>query len=52
MKIFFAEAIEGMMIPVRIEVDSEDIGRITLQTRRLELQDIEVEEANAGPTNG
>jgi len=52
MKIFFAEAIEGMMIPVRIEVDSEDIGRITLQTRRLELQDVEVEEANAGPTNG
>ncbi|MAI90976.1 DUF3108 domain-containing protein [Ponticaulis sp.] len=41
MRIFFAEAIPGMMIPVKIVVDSEDIGRITLQTRRLELLDAE-----------
>ena len=52
MRMYFAEAIPGMMIPVRIEVDSEDIGRVTLQTRRLELQEIETEEASAGPTNG
>ena len=48
MRIFFAEAIEGMMIPVRVEVDTEDIGRITLQTSRLQLLDVGTQEASAG----
>ena len=36
------------MIPVRVEVDTEDIGRITLQTSRLQLLDVETQEASAG----
>lgn len=40
MSIYFGEALDGMMVPVKIVVDTEDIGRITVQTSKIALRDI------------
>lgn len=45
MSIYFAEVIEGTMMPVKIVVDTEDIGKITVQTSKIEMRDIEPSES-------
>ena len=40
MKIYFAPVYEGMMAPVKIVVDTEDIGKITVSAKKLRLEDV------------
>lgn len=47
MQMFFAEALPGMMVPVKIVVDTKEIGKITVETSRLELVDVNPREASA-----
>ncbi|MAP94889.1 MAG: hypothetical protein CMK07_08060 [Ponticaulis sp.] len=48
MRIYFAEAIPNMVIPVKIVVDTEEVGRITVQTSKLQLIDTAPQEASTG----
>lgn len=51
MKMYFAEAIPGMTVMVKLVVDTEDIGKVTVQTSKLQLMDVASRQASAdGPS--
>lgn len=52
MKIYFAEVFDDIVAPVKVVVDTEDIGKITLQTSKLRLEDITTQQARVDSRAG
>ena len=46
MKMYFGEALPGMTVMVKLVVDTEDIGEITVQTSKLQLMDVATRQAS------
>lgn len=51
MRMYFAEVIPGTMTMVKLVVDTEDIGTITVETSKIQMIDVETQEASASGSN-
>ena len=52
LRMYLAEFPNGATVPVRIEADTDDIGRVTLQASELKFEPLTTEEASAGTRGG
>ena len=52
LRMYLAELPNGATVPVRIEADTDDIGKVVLQASKLSFEPLVTEEASAGPRDG
>ena len=52
LRMWLAPLPNGATWPVRIEADTDDIGKVVLQASQLRFEPIITDEANAGPGGG
>lgn len=45
MRMFFGEPVDGFVTPVKLVVDTEDIGKITVTAKKINIENVESEEA-------
>lgn len=52
LRMYLAEMPNGATVPVRIEADTDDIGKVVLQASVLKFEPLLTEEASVGPRGG